>query len=434
MNTPDDVEEQPRAPVVGRERLVALDFIRGIAVLGILFANITAYAHPYTAYYWPPAITGGMTMGDQAVWVFQFVFVDGKFRGLFTVLFGAGMMLFLDRAWARGAGRWRQLRRLAWLLVFGLIHFFLIWRGDILTLYAVWGIVALPAARLPAVNLLGAGLTMYLFGQLAITAIMGRSWLATTSTAMQARISPEELAAIAQAPATTLARAQGEGALYAHGSWLEIAGDTISNRAGELLQELMLVGPTETLGLLFIGMALYRMGFFTGAADPAAMRRWGWTGVLGGAALSLVAALWVVAGQFELLRTLFVFNGLSGLLHLPMTLGLAALLVTWAPSAARTRLGARFVAAGRVAFTNYLGTSLLMVALFQGWGLGLFGRFHRVELIGFVVAAWLLMLAWSKWWLDRFNYGPLEWLWRCLTYGQVIPLRRLSLATAIDSQ
>jgi uncharacterized protein len=424
LNTPDQVEDRPRSPASAGERLVTLDFIRGIAVLGILFANITAFAHPYGSYYWPPALVGGMTPGDQAVWVFQFVFVDGKFRGLFTLLFGAGIVLFLERARARGAGRGLQLRRLAWLLVFGLIHFFLIWRGDILTLYAVWGMVALLAVRLPAVNLLGAGLTMYLFGQLAVTAIMGRSWIAATSPAMRARIEPDEAAALARAPAAMLAEAQREAAFYTHGSWLEIAGDTIANRAGELVQELALVGPTETLGLLFIGMALYRMGFFTGAADPVAMRRWGWIGVLGGAALGLLAALWVVAGRFELFRTLFVFNGLSGFLHLPMTLGLAALLVLWTPRASKGWLGVRFVAAGRVAFSNYIGTSLLMVALFQGWGLGLFGRFHRLELLGFVVLGWLLMLVWSKWWLDRFHYGPLEWLWRCLTYGRMVPLRR----------
>jgi uncharacterized protein len=424
LSTPDQIEEQPRSPVGPGERLVALDFIRGIAVLGILFANITAYAQPYSSYYWPPALSGGMTAGDQAVWVFQFVFVDGKFRGLFTLLFGAGIALFLERAWARGEGRRLQLRRLAWLLVFGLVHFFLIWRGDILTLYAVWGMVALLAVRLPAANLLGAGITMYLFGQLAVTALMGRSWLAVASPAMQARISPDEAAALAQAPAAMLAEVQRENALYTNGSWLEIAGDTISNRAGELLQELALVGPTETLGLLFIGMALYRLGFFTGAVDPAEMRRWGWIGVLGGAALGLLAALWVVAGGFELFRTLFVFNGLSGFLHLPMALGLAALLVAWAPRATQGWLGARFVAAGRVAFSNYIGTSLLMVALFQGWGLALYGRFHRLELLGFVAGGWLVMLLWSKWWLGRFHYGPLEWLWRCLTYGRLVPLRR----------
>lgn len=424
MSTPDQAEDQPRSPLGAGERLVTLDFVRGIAVLGILFANITAFAQPYSSYSWPPALVGGMTVGDQAVWVFQFVFVDGKFRGLFTLLFGAGIVLFLERAGARGASRGLQLRRLGWLLAFGLIHFFLIWPGDILTLYAASGMVALLAVRLPAERLLGAGLTMYVFGQLVITALFARSWLGAVSPAMQARMTPAEVAAIAQAPAATLADAQREVAFYTHGSWLEIAGDTIAHRAGELVRELVLVGTTETLGLLFVGMALYRLGFFTGAGDPVAMRRWGWIGMLGGAALGLPVALWVVAGQFELFRTLFVFNGLSGLLQLPMTLGLATLLVLWAPRAARTGLGARFAAAGRVAFSNYIGTSLLMVALFQGWGLGLYGRFHRIELLGFVIAAWLLMLVWSKWWLERFHYGPLEWLWRCLTYGRLVSLRR----------
>src|SRR5690606_3914696 len=124
-----------------------------------------------------------------------------------------------------------------------------------------------------------------------IAALMGRSWLATISPSMQARMSPEELAAIAQAPDTMLADAQREAAFYAQASWPEIASDTIANRAGELVQELLMVGPTETLGLLFMGMALYRMGFFTGAADSETMRRWGWIGFLGGAALSLPAAL-----------------------------------------------------------------------------------------------------------------------------------------------
>jgi len=413
---------------------MALDFARGVAVLGILFANITAFAHPHTGYYWPPALVGGMTAGDQAVWVFQFVFVDGKFRGLFTVLFGAGIALFLERVSARGEGAGLQLRRLGWLLVFGLIHYFLIWRGDILTLYAVWGIVALGAAGLPAINLLGAGLTTYLVGQLALAALWGQSWKAANSPAMLAEMSPEQASAIVRAPAAMLADAHSEAVLYAQGSWLEIAADTIANRAGQLMQQLVTVGPTETIGLLFIGMALYRMGFFTGSVNAATMRRWGLGGFLGGAALSLPLALWVVAGEFELYRTLLVFNGLSGLSQLPMTLGLAALLVTWAPKAARTGIGARFIAAGRVAFSNYIGTSLLMVWLFQGWGLGLYGQFHRIDLVGFVLAAWLLMLMWSKWWLDRFQYGPLEWLWRCLTYGRVFPLKRQGVDTAIDSQ
>src|SRR5690606_8906573 len=116
--------------------------------------------------------------------------------------------------------------------------------------------------------------------------------------------------------------------------------------------------------------------------------------------------------------------GWAGFLHLPMILGLAALLALWTPAATRNRLGLRFVAAGRMAFSNYLGTSLVMMLVFQGWAGGLFGQLHRGALLVFVVLGWLLMLGWSSPWLARFRYGPLEWLWRCLTYGKTFPIRR----------
>src|SRR5690606_37830304 len=113
----------PDEPVGRDQRIVALDFIRGIAVLGILFPNIVAHGDAILSYFWPPNLPGGASEADKAFWLFQLVLIDGKFRGLFTLLFGAGMMLFMERAWARGATRWLQARRLAWLALFGLIHF-----------------------------------------------------------------------------------------------------------------------------------------------------------------------------------------------------------------------------------------------------------------------------------------------------------------------
>jgi uncharacterized protein len=416
--------EQPGGPVGAGERLVTLDFIRGVAVLGILFANITALAQPYIGYLWPPALDGGMRESDGWVWVFQLVFVDGRFRGLFTLLFGAGIMLFMERAWARGQGRWLQFRRLAWLLLFGLIHFFLIWRGDILTLYAVWGMAALLAVRMEATKLLAIGITVFVFGQLAMAGLMGGSWLAASDPTVQAMLSPEDLAEVARASAAALAEAEREVTLYGQSSWPEIVAYSLANRGGEVIQSTLIVGLTETLGLLLVGMGLYKAGFFSGAIDTPTMRRWGWIGIIVGAVLSLPAALWVRAGGFEFFHTLFVFNGLSVLLALPMALGYAALLTVWAPRATQHWLGARVAAAGRMAFSNYIGTSLVMVAVFHGWGLGLFGELHRIELLAFVALGWVLMLAWSKWWLDRFDYGPLEWLWRSLTYWRWFPLRK----------
>lgn len=405
--------EQSNGPVGGGERVAALDFVRGVAVLGILFPNITGLAQPYIGYFWPPALDGGMRPGDGWVWVFQLVTVDGRFRGLFTLLFGAGIVLFLERAAARGQGRLRQWRRLAWLLLFGLVHYFLIWRGDILTIYAASGMLALLAARWEATRLLATGITMFVFGQLAMAGLMGASWLSASGPDAQAAV---------------LAEARGEVALYGQGSWLEIARHSLANGGGELLQSILLVGLTESVPLLLIGMGLYKAGFFRGAIEPREMRRWGWTAVVVGAVGSLPLAFWVRAGGFEFHLTLFVFNGLSGFLALPMALGYAALLIAWTPRAMQTGLGRRFAAAGRMAFSNYIATSLVMVTIFQGWGLGLFGKLHRVELLAFVALGWVLMLAWSKWWLDRFDYGPLEWVWRCLTYGRWFPLRKRPVA------
>ena len=185
------------------------------------------------------------------------------------------------------------------------------------------------------------------------------------------------------------------------------------------------VWPSYGLALLVLGgMALYRMGFFSGAFDRAKMRRWGWIGIVAGVLVTIPLALWPYRTGFDFFTTLFVFNAVGRIGQLPMALGLAALLVLWAPSAAKGWLGSRFAAAGRMAFSNYLGTSIIMMFVFHGWALGLFGYLGRVELFGVVLVTWIAMLAWSKAWLAQFRYGPLEWLWRCLTYGKAFELRR----------
>ena len=106
-----------------------------------------------------------------------------------------------------------------------------------------------------------------------------------------------------------------------------------------------------------------------------------------------------------------------------MILGLAALLALWGPRATGW-LGRRISAAGRMAFSNYLGTSILMLFVFHGWALGLFGELTRPALYGVMLATWAIMLIWSPAWLARYRFGPLEWLWRCLTYMRIFPIRR----------
>jgi uncharacterized protein len=414
----------PDQPVSSAERLVSLDFIRGVAVLGILFANITAFGQPYMAYFWPEALAEPATAGDKNVWLFQTIFIDHKFRGLFSILFGAGIYLFMERAWARGRSRWLQFRRLAFLALFGLIHYFLIWRGDILTAYAVTGILALAFLRWSARTQLITGLCLYVFGFLLMVLMMGGQLAMATMPELAASADPKAIEQIEAAPRNALKSAGEEVTLLREGSYPQIVEKVVTEDAGQLAMEVTLVPLTETLALVLIGMALYRMGFFGGAFDRRKMKRWGWIGILAGIAVTVPIALWPYRTGFDFFTTLFVFNAVGRIGQLPMALGLAALLVLWAPTATQGWLGSRFSAAGRMAFSNYLGTSIIMMFVFHGWAFGLFGYLGRVELFGVVVLTWVAMLAWSKAWLARFRYGPLEWLWRCLTYGKAFALRR----------
>ena len=409
-------------PATVTERIVTLDLIRGIAVLGILFANITAFGQSFTVYFWPPAMPGGATEGDKIVWLLQYVLIDHKMRGLFTLLFGAGMMLFVEKAWANGSGRWLQFRRLIWLLLFGMIHFYFIWFGDILQLYAVWGIVALLFMKWRAKTQLLVGLALYGVGTLFMTAAMGSQYY--VSAHPEAENFPEDMRKeVAQAEAKALEEVQGDLKLYQKGSYADIVRHQIVDETKHNLQG-QIFGLVETLPLILIGMALYRFGFFSGGIEESQMRMWGWIGLLGGGAGSLAAALWAFNADFPFHQTMFAFQGTMMVPRFAFILGLASLLVVWAPRFSQSWLGERLVAAGRMAFTNYLGTSIVMMFLFHGWALGLYGKLHRIELFGIVLLAWVAMLLGSKPWLERFRYGPLEWLWRCLTYGKLFPLKR----------
>jgi len=410
------------APVAEGERIDTLDFIRGIAVLGILPANIVAFGQPFDAYLYPAAFK--VDPGDPGgwLWIAQFVLIDGKMRGLFTLLFGAGIYLFMEKAWARGAGRALQAWRLVILMGFGLIHFFLIWPGDILFSYALFGLVVLACISWSIRAQLVAALGLYLLGVLIYAAMMTLPWAIVATALGDAPYTADDRARLVSAVAETLARSKVPNAAIASGDYAALVMHRLREQWSEPLSNALLFG-LETFPLMLLGLALFRLGFFTGGIERGAMLRWGWAGVIAGALLHLAIGLVVQAEGFSYYGTLAAFAGWSALPRLWMVLGLAALLVAYAPSA-RGWLGVRIRAAGRVALTNYLGTSLAMMPVFHGWGLGLFGHLNRPQLYLVVLLAWAAMLAWPKPWLERFAYGPLEWLWRCLTYRRYVPLLR----------
>jgi uncharacterized protein len=420
----ETVEGTPDQP--GGTRLATLDFVRGVAVLGILASNILNYAQLPGAHRWLKLI-GEPSLADKVLWALNYLFIDGKLRGLFAMLFGAGLVLFMDRAKAKGASSYLlQLRRLFWLALFGLFHFFVLFDGDILFHYALLGMVAIWLVRLPAKWLLFGGLLIYAADSIPASIDLGE-WARWEREALAAPAGDPERKVYFEEQAEFLAGVHAEGKVLAEGSLAEVIRYRVDELALEPIQNLPFM-VTDSLAWMLVGAGLFRMGFFAGGWDRRRMIRWGTAGVCASVAMGvpLIALVW--AADFPQALNMFVFYGPTHFTRLPMILGYAAILVAMTPVWAPTGLGRRLSAAGRMAFTNYVGASAVMAVIFQGWGLGLYGQFMRPGLELFVLFGWALMLVCSPWWLARFRYGPLEWLWRCLTYGKLFPLRRETAA------
>jgi uncharacterized protein len=403
-------------------RHLTLDAMRGFGVMGILAMNIIGFSMPEWAYI-TPAAYGGETFADRVAWLLSFIFVDGKMRGLFSLLFGASMMLIIERAMLKDENPARvHYLRMIWLALFGLLHFFFIWFGDILFLYAVVGMIAFlfrdwAAERLvkSALWIFAAGLVFWglQFGGLQVIQYLGTQPDSAAGWARQyreIRSSPEFDYDIA-----------GQIALHRGGYW-GIVSAKFANWGEPFGTVLMSIG--ETLPLMLIGMAMHKSGFITGAGAQSDYRRWAWRLVPCGVVLTGLLALWMIKMQYDPITSLAVFFLWGAIPRLMLTIGYAALLILLINRFQGHVMITRIAAAGRAAFSNYLGTSIVMTTIFYGYGIGLFGEVSRSGLWLFVIGAWIVMLTWSKPWLVRFHYGPLEWLWRSLARGKMQACRR----------
>ncbi|MEM1053560.1 MAG: DUF418 domain-containing protein, partial [Pseudomonadota bacterium] len=328
---------------------------------------------------------------------------------------------FMERAWARGATAKLQAWRLLMLFLFGYTHFVFLWMGDILAMYALIGLLALTCIGWKAKNQLTVGLVGYGFGAM-VYALFSFPYFVTNTAMGEADGMDEMRVELAKAIEEALADDKVISAFKISGDYWGL----VQHRLSEdwyfpLLNSSIFF--LETLPLMLLGMALYRLGFFGGMLKRSKMLLWGWIGVIGGAAATLWIGLIAKASGFEYWASNAAFLSWSPLPRLAMVLGIAALLVAYS-SAWTGWLAERVRAAGRAAFTNYIGTSLVMMILMQGWAVGLYGKLTRPELYLITLLTCALMLAWSKPWLDRYRYGPLEWLWRCLTYRRLFPLKR----------
>ena len=404
-------------------RIATLDIVRGVAVMGILAMNIVAFAMPKSAYINPLAF-GSEGPADFASYAFNFVLIDGKMRGLFSFLFGASMLLVIDKAKAKGEDSATvHFRRQWWLLLFGALHFYLIWFGDILFGYALIGMVAWFFRN-------QAPRTLILWGALLVLIqfLLMASFAAYVKNLAEAVAQPGVGAAtISQWNQTSeMVRVPTPAELREQlglilGPWWGVVYDQLSKHLFDPLLFSFLFG-AETLAYMLFGMAALKSGYLAGQWQDAEYRRAAIRGLTIAIPFYLLL-IWLIFRANFSVPALIAYSFAGTVLPRPfMIAAMAALVILM------TRRGGwltkRIEAAGRVAFTNYLGTSILMTGLFYGWGLDLYGDLGRAQLWLVVIALWAVMLAWSKPWLDRFNYGPFEWLWRSLARWEPQPMRK----------
>ncbi|WP_298193437.1 DUF418 domain-containing protein [Novosphingobium sp.] len=398
------------------ERIGALDFVRGVAVLGILAINVTGFWGPLLATFSPaiPRPEPGLEAGGALWFAAAYILFEGKMRGLFTLLFGASMMLFADAAERRGANPdLMQVRRLLWLMLFGYAHYVLLWWGDILLPYAVCGMLAFALRRLAPEPLAAAALFLFLASH-GLEMVGDLASIATESRVLAGHGAPAETAEHAAMMGRIAVSIAADTRLL-HAPFLDAVRIRLTT-APFLPLENLAATFFETFPLMLLGMALLRMGLFTGEWADSTLRRMAMIGISAGGAMSAALIGWAALHGFPPGAMFAIMGSLASIPHLAMTLGyLAALLLLW-PRLQDSAAGRRLTAAGRCAFTNYLGTTLVMCALFAGWGLGLGDVLPRAALPLVVLAGWALMLAWPEWWLARFGQGPLEALWRRLTW------------------
>ncbi|HEL4625578.1 DUF418 domain-containing protein YeiB [Klebsiella pneumoniae] len=371
------------------ERNVTLDFVRGVAILGILLLNISAFGLPKAAYL-NPAWSGSASLSDAWTWALLDLLAQVKFLTLFALLFGAGLQLLLPRG-----KRWIQ-SRLTLLALLGFIHGLFFWDGDILLAYALVGLVSWRMVREAhhVKSLFNTGVVLYLTG-IAVLVLLGL----ISGTAANRSWAPDA------------ANLQYEQYWKLHGGM-----EAVSNRADMLSDNLLALGAQygwQLAGMMLMGAALMRSGWLKGQFSLRHYRRTGALLVAAGMAVNLPAifAQWYLAWDYRWCA--FLLQAPRELSAPLQAIGYAALAWGYWPQLCRFRLVGAIACVGRMALTNYLLQTLICTTLF--YHLGLFMRFDRLQLLAFVLPIWAVNLLVSSLWLRRFRQGPVEWLWRQLT-------------------
>ena len=407
------LESPSAAPTGTGERIHSLDVLRGIALLGILLMNVQSMGMIGAAYFNPTA-WGDLEGINRAVWSVCHIFADQKFMFLFSMLFGAGIVLFAEHAQAKGrkpAGL--HYRRTFWLIVFGMLHAYFLWYGDILVTYGLCALGVYLFRRLPAwwlvffafacfavgfgVNLL-AGLTIPWWDAAQLEQMRDEMWRPTAEV-MNAELEAYRGGYAAQMPTRALG--------------------SLGMQTGAFVFFLL----WRAAGAMFLGMALYKWRVFSAARSNLF---YGTLAVVG-LGLGLPTIAWGVLQHFEH-HWSFEYSFFLGSLYnyagsIAVGLGYVGLALFLFRTRASWKIWKVLAAVGRMAFTNYICQTILVTWVFYGHGLGLFGDVPRIGQFGIVMAVWAIQLTLSPIWLRNFRFGPLEWCWRSLTYWKRQPFR-----------
>jgi uncharacterized protein len=411
----ESINAQPTRPT---QRILALDALRGFAILGILIMNIQSFSMPEAAYFNPTAY-GDLTGLNKWVWILSHMLADQKFMTIFSMLFGAGIILFTTRAEAKGRSALKlHYRRTFWLLVIGLMHAYLLWSGDILVPYALCALVVVLFRKWSPTVLAIVGLVViaissliYLFFHISIPFMPPEGY---DSMLQSWQPSPEMI----NHEVTAL-----------QGSWLEQMSVRVPATLMMQLFVFFIFFFWRAGGLMLVGMALFKWDVLTGerskkfyAGLTVLGLGLGWLLVGYGVAQNF-AANWLMEAarfgggyQFNYWGSLLVSSGYIGLIML------------LCKSTVFTPVTNVLGAVGRMALTNYLLQTLICTTIFYGHGFGLFGQVERTQQVFVVVGVWALQLIISPLWLRYFRFGPAEWVWRSLTYWKLQPMKKMQPA------
>ena len=409
------------------DRIESLDVLRGFALLGILLVNIVAFGLVSSAFLDPGIYLTPIGGIDYIVWAFIELSSEGAMRTLFSILFGAGVVLFVTGSTAKSG--WLHYRRNFWLLVFGLINAYIfLWPGDILVTYALSGFVLWFVRNWKARSLLILATFLILIGSLQNFAMK--------STLEIARDAAEEM----KISISKGEEFSEETAEWAQG-WIDYEEDNqaeIDNIPNEIKKRtssyssayeynlkkanemIYFVLPfflfLDALMMMVIGMALFKLGVLDGGRDIKFYIRMMCVGFLTGISINAYEVLLITNSNMDIIETNPYFRFTYHFGRLFMGLGYLGLVILLIKIEKLESLRFRLACVGRMALTNYLMHSVIALFIFTGAGLGLLGKFSWSQLYLFVLLIWVIQLYISPLWLKYFYFGPVEWLWRLLTY------------------